>query len=73
MKDRAEEKTMVFSGLHRGSQYRLKCMMEHELHHLTLGSHASHASHAMRRLSEAEGSEMEFATQSTPGASGLWD
>lgn len=64
MKDRTEEKTMVFSGLHRGSQYRLKCMMEHELHHLTLGSHG------MRRLSEAEGSETEFATQSAPGECG---
>ena len=64
MKD-AEEKTLVFDRLHRGSQYRLKCMMEHELRHLT------HDGRGMRRLSEAEGSETEFATQSTPGGCGV--
>lgn len=53
----------MFAGLHRGSQYRLKCMMAHELAHLT------HDGRHMRRLSEATGSETEFATQSNPGAS----
>ena len=60
MKD-AEEKPLVFDRLHRGSQYRLKCMMEHEMRH------AMHEGRGMRRLSEEEGSETEFATQSDAG------
>ena len=55
----------MLDNLHRGSEYRLQCVMEHELHHMM---HKMH--HGPRRLADM-GETVFFDTLSAAGWSGL--